>query len=87
MSTSTNDIESRLLAIEERNKKVERDKAWEVSWTRRVSIMALTYVVVVAYLFFIDNDKPFINGAVPVVGFLLSTLLLGNIKSLWQKRQ
>ena len=45
MTTNFKDIESRLSAIEERNKKVERDKAWEVSWTRRVSIMALTYVV------------------------------------------
>ena len=75
------------MAIEERNRKVERDKAWEVSWTRRISVMLLTYAVVVAYLFFIDNDKPFINGAVPVVGFLLSTLLLHNIQDIWQKKR
>lgn len=80
------DIEKRIEAIEARNKKVELDKAWEISWTRRLSIAALTYVVVVAYLMFINNDKPFINAAVPVVGFVLSTLALSWVKSVWQKR-
>ena len=36
-------LESRLKAIEIRNKKVEDDKAWETSWVRRIVIMALTY--------------------------------------------
>ncbi len=79
------DLEKRVTTIEARNKKVELDKAWEVSWTRRLSIAALTYIVVVIYLLAIGNDKPFINGAVPVVGFVLSTLALSGIKNIWQK--
>lgn len=80
------DLENRLEAIERRNKKVELDKAWETSWTRRLSIALLTYGVIVVYLIFIDNEKPFINAAVPVVGFILSTLALSWIKNFWQKK-
>lgn len=42
--------EERLFEIEERNQRVEYDKAWEVSWTRRVIVAAITYVVVAAFL-------------------------------------
>jgi len=79
------DLEKRIAAIENRNAKVELDKAWETSWTRRLSIGVLTYLVIVAYLFAISNSSPFINAAVPVVGFLLSTLALSWVKAIWQK--
>lgn len=78
------DFEKRLKAIEARNKRVELDKAWETSWVRRLSIGVLTYGIIVIYLFVINNNAPFINGAVPVVGFLLSTLVLRTVKELWQ---
>jgi len=79
------DLEARVEAIEARNKKVEQDKAWEVSWTRRVSIGTLTYAVIVVYLFVINNGNPWVNAAVPVVGFILSTLALSWVKTIWQK--
>ena len=80
------DLAKRVAAIEERNNRVELDKAWETSWTRRVSIGLLTYGVIVIYLIAIDNDKPFINAAVPTVGFFLSTLVLRQIRNIWQNR-
>jgi hypothetical protein len=79
------DLEKRTVAIEERNKKVELDKAWETSWTRRISISVLSYIVVAGYLFAINNDKPFVNAVIPAVGFLLSTLVLTRIRNIWQK--
>lgn len=81
------DIEKRINAIERRNQKVEMDKAWETSWARRLSIAGLTYLVVVVYLLFIGNDKPYINAAVPAGGFVLSTLVLPQIKTIWQKHR
>lgn len=81
-----NDLETRVAAIEARNKKVEQDKAWEISWTRRISIAVLTYAVIVAYLFVINNDNPWINAAVPAVGFMLSTLAMGWVKGIWQRK-
>ena len=80
------DYEKRLAAIEIRNQRVELDKAWETSWTRRLSIATLTYAVIVIYLSVIHNNAPFINAAVPVVGFLLSTLFLRRIKEFWQNK-
>lgn len=80
-------IEERLAVVEARNKKVEGDKAWETSWTRRLSIMVLTYLVVVAYLHFVVHIDPWINAIVPVIGFFLSTLTIEFIKSRWVSRR
>lgn len=80
-------IEKRIRAIEERNKRVESDKAWETSWTRRLSIASLTYIVVVTYLIVVDADRPFVSALVPAMGFLLSTLVMKSIRSLWQRRK
>lgn len=80
-------LEQRITAVEARNRKVEADKAWETSWVRRLSIASLTYIVIVVYLFVINNNAPFINALVPVVGFLLSTLVMGRIRSLYESRR
>ena len=80
-------IEKRLAAIEARNKKVEADKAWEISWARRISIGVLTYIVIVLFLIAIDKPQPFINAFVPPIGFLLSTLVMGGVRDLWQSRR
>ncbi len=77
-------IEQRLRAIEERNRRVELDKTWETSWTRKLTIAGLTYIVVVSYLLVIGNDRPFINALVPPLGFVLSTLLLRRVRQIWQ---
>lgn len=79
------DLEKRVASIEARKKRVEADKAWETSWTRRLSIAVLTYVVIAVYLSVIHNNEPFINAFVPVAGFLLSTLVVRRIKEIWQK--
>lgn len=81
------DIEERLMAIEGRNKSVEADKAWETSWTRKISIMLLTYIVVVFYLRFVVHIDPWVNALVPVIGFLLSTLTISLLKEQWLKRR
>jgi hypothetical protein len=78
-------VENRLSQIESRNKRVEQDKKWETSWTRRISIAALTYLVVLGYLFMIGNDRPFLNASVPPIGFLLSTLVMKKIRIFWEK--
>jgi hypothetical protein len=78
-------LEKRIVAIEKRNEKVSLDKSWETSWTRRISIAVLTYLVVLVYLFVIGNSNPWINAIVPPVGFLLSTLAMKEIRTLWQK--
>ncbi len=81
------DLEKRIEAIEKRNKKVEKDKAWETSWTRRVCIMILTYIIVIIYSYIIrKTDNVFLSSLVPVIGFTLSTLSLKVIRGIWEKR-
>lgn len=81
------DIEKEIELIKERNKRVEKDKKWETSWTRRVCIAVLTYFVVVCYNYGITKlDNIFLSSLVPVMGFLLSTLSLKVVRNIWEKR-
>ena len=72
--------------IQQRNSRVELDKAWETSKTRKALIAGLTYITVCVFLIAIGNDSPFINGLVPVGGFLLSTLSLTSAKQWWVRQ-
>ena len=45
-------LEKEIDNIKNRNKRVELDKAWETSFTRKICIMILTYIVVVIYFKF-----------------------------------
>lgn len=80
-------LEERIIALEVRNARVEADKAWETSWLRRVSIMLLTYLTVVAYLHFVIHVSPWLNALVPVIGFLLSTLTVSLLKRTWLRKR
>lgn len=85
---SEKDLEKEIAAIKARNKRVETDKAWETSWTRRLCIMVLTYVVVVFYSATISQvSNVFLSSLVPVMGFLLSTLSLRLIRKAWEKHR
>jgi len=77
----------RITKIEERNKRVELDKKWETSFTRRLFIVLITYLVVVLYSYVIRSiDNIFLSSLVPVIGFILSTLSLKYLRRIWEKR-
>ena len=77
------DIEKEIEIIKERNNQVEKDKAWEVSWTRKLSITLGTYIVAGVWLVVIHDFYPWLKAFVPSVGYLLSTLSLPFIKNWW----
>ncbi|MBI4415071.1 MAG: hypothetical protein HY566_02425 [Candidatus Kerfeldbacteria bacterium] len=79
------DLESRVLEIESRNRKVESDKAWETSWTRRLLLTAFTYLAVAVYLRAIAVPRPWQNAIGPAVAFMISTLTMPWFKGLWIK--
>jgi len=76
-------MKEEIQALKERNKKVEADKAWETSFTRRTVIAVMTYIVMVIFLILIKIPSPFLNALVPTIGFILSTLTLTFIKNKW----
>ena len=80
-------LEERVANLEARNKRVEADKAWETSWTRRLTIMGLTYLTVVFYLNYVIHIDPWINALVPVIGFFVSTFTINGLKKYWQARK
>lgn len=72
--------------IKERNKRVELDKRWETSYTRKIFICMLTYIVVIIYSSMINKfTNTFLSSLVPVIGFFLSTLSLKLIRKIWEK--
>lgn len=79
-------IEEKIENIEKRNKRVEKDKAWETSNTRKICIMVLTYIVVIIYSHMINSfSNIFLSSLVPVIGFTLSTLSLKGVRKIWEK--
>jgi hypothetical protein len=79
------EITKRLDKIEQRNKKVETDKEWETSWTRRLLLIVFTYLAIGLYMMAIGVPQWWLNAIIPSVGFLLSTLSLPYFRKLWEQ--
>ena len=78
---------SELEAILERNKRVETDKAWETSITRRAIITMITYIIAFLLLWHINVEQFYWVALVPTGGYILSTLSLPWAKKLWLRRR
>jgi hypothetical protein len=86
VNVDNKEIEKEIIEIKERNKRVELDKAWETSFTRKICICILTYIVVIIYSLLIQKiSNVLLSSLVPVIGFTLSTLSLKVIRSIWEK--
>lgn len=81
------ELEKRIKKIEERNKKVENDKAWETCTLRKILIIVMTYIFAALYLTIADTTNPYFGAVVPCVGFYLSTQSLKLVKKHWLKRR
>ena len=81
------ELEKEVEEIKERNKRVELDKKWETSMTRKMCIAVLTYIVVIAYTILTNKiSNVFLSSLVPVIGFTLSTLSLKVVRKIWEKK-
>jgi len=60
-------LEQEIAEIKERNRRVEADKAWETSWSRKDLVAALTYLVVVSVFWVAELPRPFVNAIIPSV--------------------
>lgn len=76
-------LDIRLRKIEQRNSRVEADKAWEGSVARKILIVISTYLTLALYFYFVLHVEPFLNAIVPTAGFLLSTFTFPFFKKLW----
>lgn len=78
-------LENRIKNIEDRNRRVEGDKFWETSYTRRGLLVIFTYLAIGFYLAAVNVPEPWLNAIVPAAAFMLSTLTLPFFKKLWLK--
>ncbi|MCL5970285.1 MAG: hypothetical protein M1450_02150 [Patescibacteria group bacterium] len=81
------ELKQEIESIKTRNKRVEKDKAWETSRTRRIFIAVSTYILVLIFLLTIHADRPFLSAIIPAVAYLISTMSLERIKEEWLKRK
>jgi len=82
---SPEELQQEIENIKQHNKRVEADKAWELSWARRVIIATLTYITIVLFCIMADLPNPFITALIPTVAFILSALTLPLFKKIWLK--
>ena len=80
------ELEKRIEKIEERNKRVENDKAWETCLLRKILIIIMTYIFAVLYLKIADTTNPYFGAIVPCAGFYLSTQSINIVKNIWIKK-
>jgi hypothetical protein len=80
---SIKSLEREIKTLKSRNEKVESDKAWETSLTRRGLLTLFTYLAIGFYLAAVKIPEPWLNAIVPALAFMLGTLTLPFFKSLW----
>lgn len=79
-------IEQSIKNILDRNSRVEMDKKWETSYTRRLFIVTITYLCgCVVFKYIVQAPQWYIGAIVPVMGYALSTLGLPWIRKMWEK--
>ena len=76
-----------IYAIKARNKRVEVDKAWELSRTRTLFISVSTYLLIVIFLLLIKDNHPFLNAFLAAASYLISSETYGVLKKWWLKKQ
>jgi preprotein translocase subunit SecF len=81
------ELKNEIEKIKERNARVEADKAWETSFSRKVLIAVLTYIVIVLFFLVADLQRPFVSAIIPTIGFILSTLSIPFFKKIWVERK
>jgi len=83
MENRINELEKQVAAINERNRRVEAEKAWEVNFFRISLIAIITYFIAAFVLHLIGAKNSWLNALVPTVGYILSTQSLPFIKKWW----
>ena len=80
------DLEQRVKNIEERNERVEADKAWETSAMRRIILAIFSYLAVVIFFIIVEVPNPWLNAIVPALAFTIQQLSMPYFKKWWLKR-
>ncbi len=80
-------LEERVKDIEERNRRVETDKAWETSIARRAAVAVLIFCAAWGWLLLQGSDTALRDALFPALGYILSTTALSALRVQWEARQ
>jgi hypothetical protein len=81
------ELRDQIREIRERNARVEREKAWETSWTRRLVIASATWGAACIWLVALDVRNAASHALVPSAAYMLSTFSLPIIRGWWIRRR
>jgi ribosomal protein L11 methylase PrmA len=87
MQQSLEHLEAEIELLKSRNTRVEQEKKWEGSWQRKISIIIVTYFVMILVFWSLGNPEPVINAIVPTLGYILSTLSMDWMKKLFLREK
>lgn len=76
-------VEAETLELRRRNVRVDMDKAWERSHSRRIAICLLTYIITMIVFKVIGVPEFHLSAIIPTLGYYLSTLSLPVFKEKW----
>lgn len=79
-------IKKEIDKIKNRNKKVEAEKAREVSFERKILVAFLTYIIILIFMIVLWIKQAYINALIPTAWYLLSTLSIWYFKKMYIKR-
>lgn len=80
-------FESEIKEIKKRNRRVESDKAWETSLTRRGFIILITYLGALFFMKLNGFENSALQAFIPAGAYILSTLSLPPLKRWWLKHK
>src|SRR5689334_7596308 len=79
------DIRRELAELRERNIRVEREKAWETSWARRLLVAAMTWLGAWLWLRELGAEHAALQALVPSGAYAVSTLTLPVLRRWWMR--
>lgn len=85
--TSLKALQDEIVQIQARNRRVEADKAWELSGTRTAFISITTFILLYVFFVLSKSGAPFLNAFISTVAYLLSTFSYGILKSWWLEKR
>ena len=84
LETRVQRLEDDVREIEERNRRVEANKAWETSLFRKLWVLLLTYLVTALVFRLIGVPRFMLNALIPTLAYWMSTASLPFARAAWQ---
>lgn len=85
--SSLQHLEQEIELIKVRNRRVEADKAWELSFARTAFISITTFILLYIFFRLNQSEAAFLNALISTVTYLLSTFTYGKLKFWWLKKK